>query len=105
MCGRRETIEESGVEVELTGVSHIQHNCNDEYIPLHVVFFGRATGGKLKTFKDSESDRAFWRNFQLVLKELSDDKLAEQYRNIEEMTSLCNHAHKQSNVFLTYSEW
>eukprot|EP00494_Astrolonche_serrata_P021706 UN21955 len=63
MCGRRETIEESGVEVELTGVSHIQHNCNNEYIPLHVVILDELRE-EIKTFKDSESNRAFWRNFR-----------------------------------------
>lgn len=60
---RRETREESGLDVELTGIVRVEHTpMPDGSARLRVIFAGRPVqpGAKLKDFEDEHSAQARW---------------------------------------------
>lgn len=60
---RRETREEAGLEVELTGILRVEHTpMPDGTARLRVIFSGRATSpnAKLKSTEDEHSSQARW---------------------------------------------
>jgi 8-oxo-dGTP pyrophosphatase MutT (NUDIX family) len=65
-AARRETKEEAGLDVELTGIIRIQHTARDGYVRLRVIFLGRPVSLTQlpKSIPDYESVGAAWVTYE-----------------------------------------
>jgi len=75
-CGIRESLEETGLEVEYleNSVIEVIYGACGRYHPVHLVLHAEwSGGGTLKTEEDRESAAAAWYNFSRVMKALEED--------------------------------
>jgi phosphatase NudJ len=60
-AAQRETLEESGLEVQLDGIIRLEHEATADYSRVRAIFFGHPTGnGRLKTVPDEHTLGAQW---------------------------------------------
>jgi 8-oxo-dGTP pyrophosphatase MutT (NUDIX family) len=96
----RESLEEAGYHVEVTGLVELIYGCFSNknghhrgFSPMHYVVVARVTGGDLKTVPDAESRGAVWAPLEDVLRELEDPgpKSVAKYRKPEEVGPILRH--------------